>query len=76
MVERRNGRDPGQAADPETRRIAFAAARIAEHAARELALLEQARNADDARRARELEYRAGTAHRDSVALTEEHGLGR
>jgi hypothetical protein len=60
----------------EVRRITFAAARIADHAARELALLERATQARDARRARELEYEAGTAHRDSIALTEEHGLER
>jgi hypothetical protein len=58
------------------RRITFAAARIADHAARELTLLERARRIQDETRARELEYEAGAAHRDSVALTEEHGLGR
>jgi hypothetical protein len=76
MGERRDPREPEHVADPETRRISFAAARIADHAERELELLDRARHAENERRARELEYRAGTAHRDSVALTEEHGLGR
>jgi hypothetical protein len=76
MPERYDPREPEQAADKEVRRITFAAARIADHAARELSLLERARRAEDDRRAQELEYEAGAAHRDSVALTEEHGLGR
>jgi hypothetical protein len=76
MVDRHDPREPEHVADADTRRITFAAARIADHAERELELLDRARHAEDARRARELEYRAGTAHRDSIALTEEHGLGR
>jgi hypothetical protein len=76
MVDRHDPREPENVADADTRRITFAAARIADHAERELELLDRARHAGDARRARELEYRAGTAHRDSIALTEEHGLGR
>jgi hypothetical protein len=76
MAERHDPREPEHAADPEVRRITFAAARIADHAARELALLKRARRVQDSDRARELEYEAGTAHRDSVALTEEHGLGQ
>jgi hypothetical protein len=72
----RHDREPEHAADLEVRRITFAAARIADHAQRELTLLKRARAVEDLTRARELEYEAGTAHRDSVALTEEHGLGR
>jgi hypothetical protein len=71
MAERRDQRSAA-----EVRRITFAAARIADHAARELALLERATQARDVRRVRELEYEAGAAHRDSIALTEEHGLDR
>jgi hypothetical protein len=76
MAERDDPREPGHAADMEVRRITFAASRIADHAARELALLKHARRVEDGERARELEYQAGAAHRDSVALTEEHGLGQ
>jgi hypothetical protein len=76
MAEPHDPREPEHAADPEVRRITFAAARIADHAARELSLLKRARRVQDEVRARELEYEAGTAHRDSLALTEEHGLGR
>ena len=76
MADRYDPREPGQAADMDVRRITFAASRIADHAARELALLERARRVEDDERARKLEYEAGAAHRDSVALTEEHGLGR
>lgn len=76
MADPDDPREPEHAADEEVRRITFAASRIADHAARELSLLERARRVEDERRARELEYEAGTAHRDSVALTEEHGLGR
>jgi hypothetical protein len=60
----------------EAKRVGYAAARIADHAERELFLLERARRAVDADAARRLEYEAGTAHRDSVALAEEHGLKR
>jgi hypothetical protein len=76
MSEPHDPREPEHAADPEVRRITYAASRIADHAARELSLLKRARWVQDGRRARELEYEAGVAHRDSVALTEEHGLGR
>jgi hypothetical protein len=76
MGEHYDPREPEHAADMEVRRITFAAARIADHAERELALLKRARVVGDIARARELEYEAGTAHRDSIALTEEHGLGR
>jgi hypothetical protein len=76
MAEPHDPREPQHAADLEVRRITYAAARIADHAARELSLLERARRSRDAVLTRELEYEAGTAHRDSVALTEEHGLGR
>jgi hypothetical protein len=76
MSEPHDPREPEHAADLEVRRITFAAARIADHAARELSLLERARRVQDEVRARQLEYEAGTAHRDSIALTEEHGLGR
>jgi hypothetical protein len=76
MSEPYDPREPEHAADAEVRRITFAAARIADHAARELSLLERARRVQDEARARQLEYEAGTAHRDSIALTEEHGLGR
>ena len=76
MSEPHDPREPEHAADLEVRRITFAAARIADHAARELSLLERARRVHDEIRARELECEAGAAHRDSIALTEEHGLGR
>jgi hypothetical protein len=76
MAEPHDPREPEHIADLEVRRITFAAARIADHAARELSLLDRARHVQDEMRARQLEYEAGAAHRDSVALTEEHGLGR
>lgn len=57
-------------------RIQMAATRIAAHAARELALLEQAVAAHDDDEARELELEADTAHRDFVAMAQEHGLER
>jgi hypothetical protein len=60
----------------EAKRLGYAAARIADHAARELFLLERAAKAADDEAASRLEYEAGTAHRDCVALTEEHGLHR
>jgi hypothetical protein len=65
-----------RAVELEAKRTAYAAARIADHAERELVLLERAARAADEDVARELEYEAATAHRDSVALTEEHGLDR
>jgi hypothetical protein len=68
--------DPGRAADLEVRRITYAAARVADHAARELALLVRATQVRDDRRARELEYEADIAYRDLIALSEEHGLSR
>ena len=58
----------------EARRIAFAAARIAEHADRELSLLTRATEAESDRRARELECAAHAAYQDFIALIEEHGL--
>ncbi len=66
--------EPADAA--EARRLGYAAARIADHAAREIILLERAAQEADPVAARELEYDAGTAHRDSIALTEEHGMDR
>ena len=60
----------------EARRVVYAAARIADHAARERFLLERAAKAADDEAVRRLEYEAGTARRDCVALTEEHGLYR
>ena len=68
--------NPPNADDPEARRIGFAVARIADHAKREISLLARAAHAPDEDAVRRLEYEAGTAHRDSVALTEEHGLER
>jgi hypothetical protein len=68
--------DPSNAEDPEAKRIGYAVARIADHAERELFLLARAAHAPDDDAVRRLEYEAGTAHRDSVALTEEHGLER
>jgi hypothetical protein len=65
-----------EAARLEARRVGYAAARIAGHAERELALLERAAREADDDTARALEHEAGTAHRDSIALTEEHGLKR
>ena len=57
-------------------RIQLVAKRIAMHAARELALLEQAVSTPDDDMARALEVAADTAHRDLIALTQEHGLDR
>ena len=67
--------EPQRPGDPEIRRITFAASRVADHAARELALLVRATQVPDDRHARELELEADVAYRDLVALTEEHGLG-
>lgn len=64
--------DPGQ----EARRIAFAAARVSQHANRELVLLDKATRTRDDDRARQLEWEADRAYRDVVALIEEHGLAR
>ena len=58
----------------EQRRIAFAAARVAEHADRELSLLSRATQAENDRSARQLEGEADVAYRDFIALIEEHGL--
>jgi len=66
--------DPDATDTPDAKRVGYAAARIADHAARELFLLQRAARAADRDAARRLEYEAGTAHRDCVALTEEHGL--
>ena len=63
-------------AEQEARRIAFAAARIAEHADRELALLSRATEAESDLSARRLEGEADGAYRDFIALIEEHGLAR
>ena len=60
----------------EQKRIAFATARIAQHADRELALLSRATIADSDVTARELEGEADAAYRDFIALIEEHGLAR
>lgn len=64
------------AVEHEAKRITFAAARAAEHAERELSLLERATKALDDIVARELEYEADTAYRDFVAMRKEHGLDR
>jgi len=61
-------------AQKEARRIAFAAARIAEHADRELSLLTRATEADNDLRARQLESAADAAYRDFISLIQEHGL--
>jgi hypothetical protein len=63
-----------RAVDLEAKRIAYAAARVADHAERELFLLDRATHARDHVAARELESEADIAYRDLVALTEEHGL--
>ena len=63
-------------AENDAKRITFAAARVAQHADRELALLTQATLTTNDARARELEYEADAAYRDFIALIEEHGLGR
>jgi hypothetical protein len=63
-----------RASDLEVRRISFAASRVADHAARELALLVRATQAGDDLLARELEYQADVAYRDLIAISEEHGL--
>ncbi len=69
--------DPNDApAEIEAKRIAFAAARIAEHAERELELLTKATEAASDARARQFEDEAHTAYRNFIALIEEHGLAR
>jgi hypothetical protein len=68
--------DRRRAMELEAKRTTYAAARIADHAERERSLLKRAAGTADDDAARKLEYEAGTAHRDSVALTEEHGLDR
>jgi hypothetical protein len=69
-------RRPDSIATMEARRITFAAARVADHAARELTLLERATEVRDDRAARELESEADAARRYCVAIREEHGLLR
>jgi hypothetical protein len=63
-------------AENDAKRITFAAARVAQHADRELALLTRASHATSDARARELECEADGAYRDFIALIEEHGLAR
>jgi hypothetical protein len=63
-------------AENDAKRITFAAARVAQHADRELALLTRATEATSDARARELECEADAAYRDFIALIEEHGLAR
>jgi hypothetical protein len=69
-------RDAQEAAEKEAKRIAFAAARVARHADRELSLLTRATEAASDRHARQLESEADAAYRDFIALIEEHGLAR
>jgi hypothetical protein len=64
------------AVQKEAMRIAFAAARVAQHADRELSLLRRATEADSDASARQLECEADAAYQDFVALIEEHGLAR
>jgi len=71
----READDAATAAEREAHRIAFAAARVAEHADRELRLLTRATEALTEARAQRLEYEADAAYRDFIALIEEHGLG-
>ena len=67
-------RRPDPIAAREARRIMFAAARVADHAARELTLLERATAVRDDDAAREFERAADAAHSYCVAISEEHGL--
>ena len=76
MADDLDPRGPDHVSDLDVRRITFAASRVADHAARELALLVRATQTGDDDRARELEYEADIAYRDLIALTEEHGLIR
>ena len=52
----------------------FIAARIATLAGQELYLLEEAVKAEDHESARRFERAADMAHRDALAIVEEHGL--
>ena len=75
----RYDRDPvdlARARELEGKRTAYAAARIADHAERELVMLVRANQEPDDDAARELVSKADTARLDRVALTEEHGLHR
>jgi hypothetical protein len=65
---------PRSTVEHEAKRITFAAARAAEHAARELSLLVRATQARDDINAHELEFEADAAYRDFIAMREEHGL--
>ena len=58
----------------ERRRVAFAAARVAAHADRELYFLDLAVRAPDDDSARRLELYADAAYRDAVAMAIEHDL--
>ena len=69
-------RERNHAIDPEAKRIAFAAARAAEHAVRELALLRRATEASEDAVARALEWDADTAYLDFTAIAKEHDLDR
>jgi hypothetical protein len=60
----------------EARRITYAAARVANHAARELTLLERATRVHDDEAAREFARAADAARSYCVAISEEHGLQR
>jgi hypothetical protein len=68
--------DLARARELEGKRTAYAAARIADHAERELVLLVRANQEPDDDAARDLLSEADTARRDRVALTKEHGLRR
>ena len=72
----REAKEAAALAENEAKRIAFAAARVAAHADRELALLARATEAASDLRARQLEGEADAAYRDFIALIEEHGLAR
>ena len=63
-------------AENDAKRITFAAARVAQHADRELTLLTRATQTTSDARARQLECEADAAYRDFIALIEEHGLAR
>jgi hypothetical protein len=69
-------RRPDSIATIEARRITFAAARVANHAARELTLLERATRVHDDEAAREFARAADAARSYCVAISEEHGLQR
>jgi hypothetical protein len=76
MADRYDRKAQESLAENEAKRIAFAAARVAQHADRELALLTRATEAASDERARQLETEADAAYRDFIALIEEHGLAR